>query len=240
MIPADGDRTALRRPRQPARARGGARRRALDPGHALGARRRLRELRRVAGRGRRTDGRARRRRLDPRQLGSLAARRARGHAARRRTCRRRSPASSSALGPELDRSGSPRCPRRTARATCCSATARRTATWTRSCPSRWGHDDALLDGVDARRRRLRPHAPAGRPRPQGGIHLLNPGSVGLPFDGDTRAHWAVLHDDGRVELAPRGLRPRRGGRAACATATSARPGSPGTIARLRTASLHGE
>ena len=57
MIPADGDRTALRRPRQPARARGGPRRRARPPVDALGARRRLRELRRLAGRGRRAHGR---------------------------------------------------------------------------------------------------------------------------------------------------------------------------------------
>jgi diadenosine tetraphosphatase ApaH/serine/threonine PP2A family protein phosphatase len=33
----------------------------------------------------------------------------------------------------------------------------------------------------------------------GGIALLNPGSVGMPFDGDQRAAYALLHDDGRVE-----------------------------------------
>jgi len=33
----------------------------------------------------------------------------------------------------------------------------------------------------------------------GGIALLNPGSVGMPFDGDPRAAYALLHDDGRVE-----------------------------------------
>jgi diadenosine tetraphosphatase ApaH/serine/threonine PP2A family protein phosphatase len=32
----------------------------------------------------------------------------------------------------------------------------------------------------------------------GGIALLNPGSVGMPFDGDPRAAYALLHD-GRVE-----------------------------------------
>lgn len=32
-----------------------------------------------------------------------------------------------------------------------------------------------------------------------GIALLNPGSVGMPFDGDPRAAYALLHDDGRVE-----------------------------------------
>jgi diadenosine tetraphosphatase ApaH/serine/threonine PP2A family protein phosphatase len=33
----------------------------------------------------------------------------------------------------------------------------------------------------------------------GGIELVNPGSVGLPWDGDHRAAYALVHDDGRVE-----------------------------------------
>jgi predicted phosphodiesterase len=33
----------------------------------------------------------------------------------------------------------------------------------------------------------------------GGIELFNPGSVGMPFDGDHRASYAVMHDDGRLE-----------------------------------------
>jgi len=32
-----------------------------------------------------------------------------------------------------------------------------------------------------------------------GVRLANPGSVGMPLDGDRRAAWAVVHDDGRVE-----------------------------------------
>ena len=32
-----------------------------------------------------------------------------------------------------------------------------------------------------------------------GVRLVNPGSVGMPLDGDRRASWAVLHEDGRVE-----------------------------------------
>ena len=32
-----------------------------------------------------------------------------------------------------------------------------------------------------------------------GIELVNPGSVGMPLDGDHRAAYALLHDDGRVE-----------------------------------------
>jgi predicted phosphodiesterase len=33
-----------------------------------------------------------------------------------------------------------------------------------------------------------------------GTHLLNPGSVGMPLDGDTRAAWAVRRDDGVFEF----------------------------------------
>ena len=40
----------------------------------------------------------------------------------------------------------------------------------------------------------------------GGIELLNPGSVGMPFDGDHRAAYALLHDDGAVERRRVGYR----------------------------------
>lgn len=60
-------------------------------------------------------------------------------------------------------------------------------------------DERLLDG------RTEPlqvfghtHLPFERQGP-GGIRLVNPGSVGMPLDGDRRASWAILHDDGRVE-----------------------------------------
>jgi diadenosine tetraphosphatase ApaH/serine/threonine PP2A family protein phosphatase len=33
-----------------------------------------------------------------------------------------------------------------------------------------------------------------------GIELVNPGSVGMPLDGDRRAAYAVVHDDDGVEL----------------------------------------
>ena len=33
-----------------------------------------------------------------------------------------------------------------------------------------------------------------------GLELVNPGSVGLPFDGDTRAGYALLDPEGGVEL----------------------------------------
>jgi diadenosine tetraphosphatase ApaH/serine/threonine PP2A family protein phosphatase len=42
------------------------------------------------------------------------------------------------------------------------------------------------------------HLPFERLGP-GGVRLVNPGSVGMPFDGDPRASWAILHDDGRIE-----------------------------------------
>jgi len=32
-----------------------------------------------------------------------------------------------------------------------------------------------------------------------GTRLVNPGSVGMPFDGDPRAAYALLHDNGRIE-----------------------------------------
>ncbi|MEX2252705.1 MAG: metallophosphoesterase family protein [Thermoleophilaceae bacterium] len=34
----------------------------------------------------------------------------------------------------------------------------------------------------------------------GGIELLNPGSVGMPFDGDHRAAYALIDDGGAIEL----------------------------------------
>jgi diadenosine tetraphosphatase ApaH/serine/threonine PP2A family protein phosphatase len=42
------------------------------------------------------------------------------------------------------------------------------------------------------------HVPFEREGP-GGVRLVNPGSVGMPMDGDQRASWAILHDDGRIE-----------------------------------------
>lgn len=32
-----------------------------------------------------------------------------------------------------------------------------------------------------------------------GVELINPGSVGMPFDGDVRAAYALLHENGSVE-----------------------------------------
>lgn len=43
------------------------------------------------------------------------------------------------------------------------------------------------------------HVQFRRPGPQG-IELVNPGSVGLPFDGDDRAAYARIADDGTLTL----------------------------------------
>ena len=43
------------------------------------------------------------------------------------------------------------------------------------------------------------HLPFRRTAAPGGIELVNPGSVGLPFDGDRRAAYALVHPDHRVE-----------------------------------------
>jgi putative phosphoesterase len=61
-------------------------------------------------------------------------------------------------------------------------------------------EDELLDAVPGGTRRLvfgHTHLPFAREA--GGIELVNPGSVGMPLDGDQRAAWAVIHDDGRIE-----------------------------------------
>jgi predicted phosphodiesterase len=43
------------------------------------------------------------------------------------------------------------------------------------------------------------HLPFRRISAVGGIELVNPGSVGLPYDGDQRAAYALVHPDRRVE-----------------------------------------
>lgn len=60
-------------------------------------------------------------------------------------------------------------------------------------------EETLLAGVPERRLVAgHTHLPFERTS-AGGLALLNPGSVGMPFDGDTRAGYALLHDDGTVE-----------------------------------------
>jgi diadenosine tetraphosphatase ApaH/serine/threonine PP2A family protein phosphatase len=60
-------------------------------------------------------------------------------------------------------------------------------------------EDELLAGVSERRLVFgHTHLPFRR-RAAGGIELVNPGSVGMPFDGDPRAAYALVHDDGDLE-----------------------------------------
>ena len=63
-----------------------------------------------------------------------------------------------------------------------------------------GDDDAeLLTGVSQQRVVFgHTHLQFRRSGP-GDIELLNPGSVGMPLDGDARASYALAHDDGSVE-----------------------------------------
>ena len=61
-------------------------------------------------------------------------------------------------------------------------------------------DAELLMGVEARRVVFgHTHLAFERTGPAN-IHLVNPGSVGMPWDGDHRAAYAFVHDDGAVEL----------------------------------------
>lgn len=66
-------------------------------------------------------------------------------------------------------------------------------------PTHDDHDAQNAAGVQERRLVFgHTHLQFTRPGPDG-IELLNPGSVGLPLDGDVRAAYALVHDDG-VEL----------------------------------------
>jgi diadenosine tetraphosphatase ApaH/serine/threonine PP2A family protein phosphatase len=60
-------------------------------------------------------------------------------------------------------------------------------------------EEELLEGVTDRRLIFgHTHLPFIR-EAANGIELVNPGSAGMPLDGDHRAAYAVVHDDGRVE-----------------------------------------
>jgi predicted phosphodiesterase len=88
-------------------------------------------------------------------------------------------------------------------------------------PEAPGDDEAeLLDGAtDPRLVFGHTHVQFRRPAASGDIELVNPGSVGMPLDGDHRAAYALLHDDGTIEPrrvayghaeAPAALRERYG------------------------------
>lgn len=60
-------------------------------------------------------------------------------------------------------------------------------------------DDELLDGMTEARLVFGHTHLAFRRTARGGIELLNPGSVGMPFDGDPRAAYALWREDGSIE-----------------------------------------
>ena len=61
-------------------------------------------------------------------------------------------------------------------------------------------DAELLDGVDAPRLIFGHTHKQFRRDAASGAELVNPGSVGMPLDGDRRAAWALMHPSGFVEL----------------------------------------
>jgi predicted phosphodiesterase len=60
-------------------------------------------------------------------------------------------------------------------------------------------DAALLEGVTAGRVVFGHTHLQFQREDAGGVELLNPGSVGIPLDGDQRSAWAIVHTDGSVE-----------------------------------------
>src|SRR5206468_291645 len=70
-----------------------------------------------------------------------------------------------------------------------------------SFPPEPGDDDVrLLAGVNERQVVFgHSHLQFRRPGPNDS-DLVNPGSVGMPLDGDTRAAWAVRRDSGELEF----------------------------------------
>lgn len=60
-------------------------------------------------------------------------------------------------------------------------------------------EDELVAGVSERRVVFGHTHLQFRRRSQGGIELINPGSVGLPLDGDHRAAYALVHEGGELE-----------------------------------------
>jgi diadenosine tetraphosphatase ApaH/serine/threonine PP2A family protein phosphatase len=67
-------------------------------------------------------------------------------------------------------------------------------------PSPSDDDEELLAGAGERRVVFgHTHLQFRRPGPEG-VELVNPGSVGMPLDGDPRAAYALVSDGGELEL----------------------------------------
>jgi len=66
-------------------------------------------------------------------------------------------------------------------------------------PEPGDEDEEMLGGIGERRLVFgHTHLPFRRVSSDC-IELVNPGSVGMPFDGDPRAAYALVYDDGAVE-----------------------------------------
>ena len=64
-----------------------------------------------------------------------------------------------------------------------------------------GEDEQELLGATAERLLFFGHTHlAFRREGPGAIELVNPGSAGMPFDGDPRAAYGLFGDDGELEL----------------------------------------
>lgn len=61
-------------------------------------------------------------------------------------------------------------------------------------------EEELMGGASERRLVFGHTHVQFRRQGEGGVDLVNPGSVGLPFDGDVRAAYALVADDGELEL----------------------------------------
>ena len=73
-------------------------------------------------------------------------------------------------------------------------------------PEAGPEDEELLDGT-AQPRLLFGHTHIQFRRHVGSVELVNPGSVGMPLDGDPRAAYALIGPDGTLELRRVGYDP---------------------------------
>jgi predicted phosphodiesterase len=60
-------------------------------------------------------------------------------------------------------------------------------------------EPSLVEGVEDRRIVFGHYHVAFERAGAHGVELVGPGAVGMPLDGDHRAAWALMHDDGRIE-----------------------------------------
>ncbi len=68
-------------------------------------------------------------------------------------------------------------------------------------PEAGPEDEELLDGTTHSRLLFgHTHVQFRRTAGAAGVELVNPGSVGMPLDGDPRSAYALIHPDGSLEL----------------------------------------